>query len=108
MIADDHTVLGRALAVINAVAEHGPHVRLAELAAVTGIPKPTALRIANSLADRQLLTRTDGGYALGPEIRRLGEKASQQRDSERSIDAAQQRLPDHVDVALQRRDGQSV
>jgi DNA-binding IclR family transcriptional regulator len=59
------------------------------LAAVTGIPKSTALRMANSLADRELLTRTDRGYALGPEMRRLGEKASLQRDSECSIGAAQ-------------------
>jgi DNA-binding IclR family transcriptional regulator len=82
VVVDDGTVLGRALAVINAVAECGPHVALAELSTVTGIPKPTALRIATSLVARQLLTRTARGYALGPELSRLGEKALLQRSGQ--------------------------
>jgi DNA-binding IclR family transcriptional regulator len=79
VVVDDHTVVGRALAVIDAVAARGAHVTLAELSAVTGIPKPTVLRIAASLVARQLLMRTERGYALGPELGRLGEKASLQQ-----------------------------
>jgi hypothetical protein len=43
-IIDDHTVVGRALAVIEAVAACGPNATLSELATLTGIPKPTAVR----------------------------------------------------------------
>jgi DNA-binding IclR family transcriptional regulator len=82
---DDHTVVGRAFAVIEAVAECGPNTNLAELATLTGIPKPTALRIANNLVQRGLLTRTPHGYALGPELCRLGEKASLHRDFDRYL-----------------------
>jgi DNA-binding IclR family transcriptional regulator len=85
VVVDDHTVLGRALAVIDAVAACGPQVTLAEVAAVTGIPKPTVLRIATSLVGRQLLTHTDHGYTLGPELSRLGEKAALHRDFERYL-----------------------
>ncbi|WP_029112350.1 IclR family transcriptional regulator [Mycobacterium sp. URHB0044] len=84
-VVDDHTVVGRAMALIEAVAICGPRVTLAELAAVSGIPKPTVLRIATGLVSRQLLTRTDGGYSLGPELSRLGEKAALQRDFERYV-----------------------
>lgn len=85
VVGDDHTVVGRAMAVIDAVAACGPQVALAELATVTGIPKPTVLRIATSLVNRQLLIRTDRGYTLGPELSRLGEKASLQREFERYV-----------------------
>jgi DNA-binding IclR family transcriptional regulator len=85
VVVDDGTVVGRALAVIDAVAEYGANVTLAELAAATGIPKPTVFRIAASLVARNLLKRTARGYALGPELRRLGEKASLQIEFERYI-----------------------
>jgi DNA-binding IclR family transcriptional regulator len=74
--ADDHTVVGRALAVIEAVATCGADVTLAELASTTGIPKPTVLRIAHNLTQRRLLKRTIHGYALGPELSRLGATAA--------------------------------
>jgi DNA-binding IclR family transcriptional regulator len=85
VVVDDHTVVGRALAIIEAVAARGAHVSLAELSAVTGIPKPTVLRIAASLVGRNLLTRTVRGYALGPELSRLGQKASLQQEFERYL-----------------------
>ena len=81
---DDHTVIGRALALIEAVAA-GPPATLSELASMTGIPKPTALRIANSLVTRELLRRTRHGYSLGPALGRLGQTASLQREFERYI-----------------------
>ena len=85
VVSDDHTMVGRAFAVIEAVAAHGPPVSLAELAYITGIPKPTAHRIANNLVARELLRRVDRGYALGPALSRLGETAALQRDFERYI-----------------------
>lgn len=84
-IVDDHTVVGRAIAVIEAVAQSGPNTTLGELATLTGIPKPTALRIANNLVARHLLRRTQHGYALGPELSRLGETASLHRDFDRYL-----------------------
>jgi hypothetical protein len=41
VVFDDHTMVGRAFAIVEAVAAHGPPVSLAELAYMTGIPKPT-------------------------------------------------------------------
>jgi len=98
-VVDDHTVVGRALAVIEAVAACGAYVSLAELAAVTGIPKPTVLRIAADLAARNLLTRTVRGYALGPELARLGEKASLQQEFERYLPVLEELHAAHGGVA---------
>jgi DNA-binding IclR family transcriptional regulator len=85
VVVDDHTVTGRALALIEAVAAHGPTVALTELARMTGIPKPTSLRILNGLVARELLRRTERGYALGHALSRLGETASLQRQFEPCI-----------------------
>jgi DNA-binding IclR family transcriptional regulator len=79
-IVDDRTVIGRALAIVDVVADRGPDVTLAELAAATGLPKPTLLRIANDLVVRRVLTRNTHGYTLGPELSRLGEVALRQRE----------------------------
>jgi len=61
-----HTVVGRALAVLEVVAECGTDITLAELARVDRhIPKPSTLRVASNLVARRLLRRTTHGYALG-------------------------------------------
>jgi DNA-binding IclR family transcriptional regulator len=96
---DDHTVVGRALAIIEAVAECGPNATLGELASLTGIPKPTALRIANNLVVRRLLRRTLHGYALGPELSRLGESASLQRDFDRYMPVLEELHAAHGGIA---------
>ncbi|NMO03767.1 helix-turn-helix domain-containing protein [Gordonia sp. TBRC 11910] len=80
---DDHTMLGRAMAIVDAIADHGCGLPLTDLAAVTGLPKPTTLRIANSLVERNILTRNAFGYALGPSLVGLGETAALQRRFER-------------------------
>jgi DNA-binding IclR family transcriptional regulator len=98
-ILDDHTVIGRALAVIEAVIECGPNATLADLARLTGIPKPSALRIANDLVQRRLLRRNPNGYALGPELSRLGETASLQRDFDRYIPVLEELHAAHGGVA---------
>lgn len=84
-IVDDHTMVGRVLAVIEAVTESGPNTTLGQLATLTGIPKATVLRIANTLVQRGLLRRTGYGYGLGPELSRFGETASLHRDFDRYL-----------------------
>ena len=96
---DDGTMIGRALAIIEAVADCGPNTSLAELARLTGIPKPTALRIANGLAQRRMLRRTTNGYALGPELSRLGETASLQRGFDRYLPVLEELHAAHGGVA---------
>jgi DNA-binding IclR family transcriptional regulator len=96
---DDHTMVGRALAILDAVAESGPNASLGELATLTGIPKPTALRIANDLVQRGLLRRTLYGYALGPELSRLGETASLHRDFDRYLPVLEELHAAHGGIA---------
>jgi hypothetical protein len=69
VVVDDHTMVGRALAVIEAVAAHGPPIALAELSSLTGNPKPTTHRIVNDLVTRwscaaALLPSTTGNLAV--------------------------------------------
>lgn len=75
---DDGTVVGRALEIINTVALR-IQTPLAELVARTGIPKPTARRIAEDLVRRQVLVRAQHGYAIGPALDHLGRAAVLQR-----------------------------
>jgi DNA-binding IclR family transcriptional regulator len=98
-IVDDHTMVGRALAVLEAVAECGPNTSLGDLAKFTGIPKPTALRIANDLVQRRVMKRTPYGYALGPELSRLGETASLHRDFDRYLPVLEELRAAHGGVA---------
>ncbi|MFD4182720.1 IclR family transcriptional regulator [Rhodococcus sp. NPDC058514] len=65
---DDHTVSGRLLAIIDAIAELDGRASLAALAATTGIPKPTVMRVANDLASRGVLRRDPRGYRLGARL----------------------------------------
>lgn len=76
---DDHTVLGRALELVQVVAEHGPGITLAELTRRAGLPKPTVRRIAGDLVRRQVLERVADGYGLGPQLNALGAAAAVQR-----------------------------
>jgi DNA-binding IclR family transcriptional regulator len=76
---DDRTVLGRALEIVQAVVDHGPHVTLAELTARSGLPKPTVRRIAGDLVRRRVLERVADGYALGTRLAELGTAAAAQR-----------------------------
>lgn len=98
-IVDDHTMVGRVLAVIEAVAEFGPNTTVGQLAKLTGIPKPTALRIANTLVRRGLLGRTAYGYRLGSELSRFGETASLHRDFDRYLPVLQELHAAHGGVA---------
>ncbi len=63
-------VVDKSVAILSAL-EPGP-LSLAELVATTGIPRPTAHRLAVALADHGLLARDrNGGFRLGPRIREL-------------------------------------
>ena len=75
---DDGTVVGRALEIISTVAL-GIQTPLAELAAKTGIPKPTTRRIAEDLVRRKVLIRVEHGYAIGPALTHLERAAAIQR-----------------------------
>ena len=77
-MTDDHTVLGRALMIIDAVLDSTTPLSLARLARITGLPKPTTRRIANTLTSRGLLVRTSTGYLSGPGLAELGARASAQ------------------------------
>ena len=77
-MTDDHTVLGRALIIIDAVLDSAAPLSLANLARSTGLPKPTTRRIANTLTGRGLLVRTSNGYLSGPGLAELGARASAQ------------------------------
>jgi DNA-binding IclR family transcriptional regulator len=76
---DDHTVTGRVMAVLDAVAQCSGSATLAWLTRRTGIPKPTVRRIAADLATRGMLERDVEGYRLGPHVLQLGAEAERQR-----------------------------
>jgi DNA-binding IclR family transcriptional regulator len=69
-------VLDKSVALLRALAD-GPRP-LGALVAATGIPKPTAHRLAVALVAHGLLRRTDdGGFALGAELVGLGRAAAE-------------------------------
>lgn len=75
---DDHTVTGRVVAALDAVAAHRDPVTLAELTRRTGLPKPTVRRIAADLVNRRLLERRGDRYRLGDRLLDLGMRAAAQ------------------------------
>ncbi|MEV5834754.1 IclR family transcriptional regulator C-terminal domain-containing protein [Nocardia sp. NPDC052112] len=77
-MTDDKTVVGRAVAIIEAVADARDPVALATLTRRTGIPKPTVRRIANDLARRGVLELTQDGYRAGTLLIYHGLRAAQQ------------------------------
>jgi DNA-binding IclR family transcriptional regulator len=77
--SDDGTVVGRAVMILDAVSAAAGPVRLAELCRVTGIPKPTVHRIANDLAVRGMLERTEFGYRAGERLLKQGQQAALDR-----------------------------
>ncbi|PHV66184.1 IclR family transcriptional regulator [Williamsia muralis] len=76
---DPNSVLGKAIAILDAFQADGRVVPLSELASRTGIPKTTVHRIANDLVSEKLLARSDAGYRLGNRLFELGMRASPER-----------------------------
>ncbi|PFG42944.1 IclR family transcriptional regulator [Isoptericola jiangsuensis] len=70
-VPDDGSVVGRALAITDAVAVAGV-ATLGQVARSTGLPKATVHRVAHDLVARGVLTLDDAGYALGPRLGSLG------------------------------------
>lgn len=70
---------GRVVAILDAVAAHVGAMSLAQLTRETGLPKPTARRIAADLVDRRLLERGEDGYRLGSRLLELGLRAAEQQ-----------------------------
>ncbi len=62
--------VGQALAVLAEVARHGPGVSANELAKLLGLPRTTAYRLINSLAQDEYLVRMPDlqGFALGARV----------------------------------------
>jgi DNA-binding IclR family transcriptional regulator len=71
----------RVCAVLSAFTSASPHLTLAELSARTGLPKPTAHRLAGSLIATGFLRHERGGrYALGAKMSELGAVVRTERD----------------------------
>lgn len=74
------SVLERVFALLDCFTAEEPQHTLAELAARTGIPKPTVHRLAGVLVDQRLLRRTRNGFCLGLRLFELGELVGERRN----------------------------
>lgn len=68
----DRSVIGRVMAILDAVAAEPGEVGLSELARRTGLKKATVHRLATELVERRLLDRGVYGYRLGFRTFELG------------------------------------
>jgi DNA-binding IclR family transcriptional regulator len=90
-VASGTQVLDRAVLILDAVAGSGP-CSLADLVAATGLPRPTAHRLAVALEHHGLLARDgDGRFVLGGRLAGWGARAGR-----RLADAARPVLADLV------------
>jgi DNA-binding IclR family transcriptional regulator len=76
---DDHTVVGRAVAILDCVAGSAGPLPLAALTRRTGIPKATVRRIANDLTARGMLELTPDGYVAGSRLINQGLRSAHHR-----------------------------
>jgi DNA-binding IclR family transcriptional regulator len=76
-MVDDHTVVGRAVTILDCVAAAHEPLALAELTRRTALPKPTVRRIANDLVDRGMLANTVDGYTPGSRLIHQGLTSAQ-------------------------------
>ena len=70
------SVLGRIIAILDAVKESGGSVTITELALRTSMPKSTASRLVAELTEQRYLERTEEGVTLGLRLFELGARAS--------------------------------
>jgi len=73
------SVLGRAVELLDAFSPDTVSLSLAELTRRSGLPKPTAYRLANQLVEFGLLERGGTTYRLGLRLFELGSAVSRQR-----------------------------
>ncbi|WPB57402.1 IclR family transcriptional regulator [Xylophilus sp. GOD-11R] len=87
------TAVTRALALLDAFDMADSQLPLAELARRTALPKPTALRLARTLARSSYLVALDGGaWRLGPAAARLGARYQRAFDIRNLIEPALQAI----------------
>lgn len=79
-MSDDHTMVGRVVAITDAVAAANEPLSLAALTRATGLPKPTVRRIANDLVRHQILESTPEGYGLGTRVAFYGLRAVSEKE----------------------------
>ncbi|WP_127817728.1 IclR family transcriptional regulator [Microbacterium sp. CPCC 204701] len=71
-----NSVLGRIIAILDAVKEAGGYVSVTDIAARTSLAKSTASRLVSELTAQRYLQRTDEGITLGLRLFELGARAS--------------------------------
>jgi len=92
---DSVNAVSRSLAILDAFGTTDSHLPLAELSRRTGIPKPSVLRLARTLALSDYLVALDGGaWRLGPAAARLGARYQRSFDLRNLIEPALQKLAD--------------
>ncbi|BBJ39571.1 hypothetical protein SSPO_022890 [Streptomyces antimycoticus] len=79
MTAVPNSVLGKAVALLNAYEPGDESLSLAELHRRTGIPKTTLHRLLGELGEWKVLERTRRGYRLGMRMFEWGQLVSVQR-----------------------------
>ncbi len=75
MSDDDHTMVGRVVAITDAVAAASGAMSLAALTRETGLPKATVRRIAKDLVRHNVLEFDPRGYRLGTRLAYYGFRA---------------------------------
>ncbi|MCP3424711.1 IclR family transcriptional regulator [Rothia sp. AR01] len=91
----------RASMLLIAAGDHPGGATAAELAAETGIPRPTAFRLLLSLVHTGLLVREGGSFALGWRIAQLGRAADPYRGLLPRIQAILDRLAADVNESVE-------
>ena len=70
------SVLGRIIAILDAVKESGGSISITDLAVRTDLPKSTVSRLVTELTGQRYLERVDDGVTLGLRLFELGARAS--------------------------------
>ena len=70
------SVLGRIIAILDAVKESGGSISITDLAMRTGLPKSTVSRLVAGLTGQRYLERAEDGVTLGLRLFELGARAS--------------------------------
>jgi len=70
------SVLGRIIAILDAVKESGGSTTITELAAHTDMPKSTVSRLVAEMTEQRYLERTSEGVTLGLRLFELGARAN--------------------------------
>jgi DNA-binding IclR family transcriptional regulator len=99
--------VGRAIAVLRAVADSTNGLKLGELARAVDLPRPTVHRIVQSLEDEGVLFFTiDGRVRTGPELTRLAStpQSALIRSAEPFMDELSHEVSEKIDLAVLERD----